>query len=254
MKIARRKLTDAISYRRVSTDKQGESGIGLDGQLAAIETYASLDRFRITDSFQDVGSGRGRRNLVDRPGLQKAIEVAKATGRPILVSGLDRISREAKTINEIINEQGITVISAGDGKLRNPLIIASESARAQREGELISQRTQDALARKKAEGAQLGNPTNLPQARRLAVARKKEIADNTVDQIRAVLEELAGRPMTDRQLVDVLNQRGILTSTKRPWTLPAIRRPARAARELIRDRAASNSEDHYKDHPLFGRF
>src|SRR5690606_2758540 len=93
----------------------------------------------------------------------------KKTGRPIIVSSFDRISRETKTLNDIVQENGLTIISAGDGKMRNPVIIASEAARAQREGELISQRTKEALARKKAEGVLLGNRTNLPEARRLAV-------------------------------------------------------------------------------------
>ena len=252
MTIDRRRWKNAISYRRVSTDRQGESGIGLEGQLAAIEKYASLDKFRVVDGFFDVASGRGRRNLIDRPGLQDAIEVAKTTGRPIIVSGLDRISRETKTIDEIVRDHGITIISAGDGRMRNPVIIASEAARAQREGELISQRTKDALARKKAEGVPLGNRTNLPEARRIAAERKTQIAEETVRKIVAVLDEHAGKSITARQLVDILNQGGILTSTKRTWTLSAIRRPLRAAREVIKDREASH--ERYKDHPLYGRY
>jgi DNA invertase Pin-like site-specific DNA recombinase len=244
---------DAIAYRRVSTDKQGGSGIGIEGQLAAIDRYASLGGLRVVNSYQDVGSGRGRRNLLDRPGLQAAIEVAKATGMPIIVSSLDRLSRDAETIDKIVGEHGLTIISAGDGKMRNPVILASEAARAEREGDLISQRTKEALARKKVEGVLLGNRTNLPDARKIATAAKRQIANDTVQQIVAVLDELAGEVISDRQLVDILNQRQILTSTKRSWTLPAVRRPAKAAREFIKDREARRLERHKKN-PNFGRF
>lgn len=254
MTIGRRRSKEAIAYRRVSTDKQGESGLGLEGQLAAISTYASLDKYHVVESFQDVGSGRGRRNLIDRPGLQQAIAIAKATGRPILVSSLDRLSRETKTVDEIVRKHGITIISAGDGKLLNPVIVASKAARAQREGEVISRQTKEGLARKKAEGVVLGNRTNLPEARRRAVERKKQIASETVREIVAVLDELGDIKVAVPQLVEILNERGILTSRKLQWTVPALRRPFRAARDMIKQRDARAKAMRYGNNPNFGRF
>lgn len=245
---------DAISYQRVSTERQGAHGIGLDGQRAAIDTYAELERLRVVERFQDVASGRGDKNLAGRPGLQAAIRSAKATGRPILVSGLDRISRETTTIDEIVSEHGITVISAGDGRMRNPIIIASQAARAQREGELISQRTREALQRKKAEGALLGNRKNLPEARKRAVEKKKQLADKRVAEIVAILDELSGQDVTAKQLVEILNQRGLLTSRRLPWTVPAIRRPLKRAREFIKRREQERAARTYGTNPLFGRF
>lgn len=250
----RHRWKEAIAYRRVSTNGQGASGVGLEGQQASIEEYARLDKFRITDWFDDVGTGRGRRNFVDRPGLQKAIEVARETGQPIIVNDLSRISRDAATVDKIIHEKGVTIISTGDGKLRNPSIVASEAARAQKEGEIISQRTKEALARKKAEGARLGNRTNLPDAQRKAVARRKEIAASTIDDIVTVLEDLDGKELTARQLAEELNGRGILTSTKRRWTMQALRRPMRRAQAVLAQRRQEEAYRTYRDHPLFGRF
>jgi len=252
MKIDRRRWKDAIAYRRVSTEEQGASGVGLEGQLAAIEMYASLDKFRITEHFQDVGTGRGRRNLADRPGLQAAIDLAKAKGLPILVSDFDRISREAKTSINIVRDYGITIISTHDGAMRNPVIIASQAARAEQEGKRISERTRESLARKKDQGVLLGNRTNLPEARKIAIERRKEIAEQTVCNIRIVLEEFPDQKISDSELVDLLNKRRILTSTKREWTVAAVRRPAKAARRGIEeDRAA---RDRYTQNPSFGRY
>jgi DNA invertase Pin-like site-specific DNA recombinase len=252
MDTIKRSWNEAIAYRRVSTGKQGESGVGLEGQMAAIETYASLDGLQVVDTFEDVGTGRGRRNLVDRPGLQAALEIAKATGRPIIVSGLDRVSREMKTVDEIVRQHGITIISAGDGEMRNPVIIASRAARAQREGELISERTSNALARKKAEGVILGNRKNLEEAQRLGREKRKLLSEETTQQIVAVLDDLQGENLTALSLADILNQRGVRTSTKRSWTTAALRRPLARARQFITQR--EKTADHNNRHPLYGRF
>lgn len=249
----RRAYKHALSYRRVSTESQGASGVGLEGQMAAIQTYAQLERFEITEHFHDVGTGLGDKNLINRPGLQRAIEIAKATGRPIIASSVDRVSRDAQTLVEICSEHGIKIIVATGNDLRNPVVIASEAARVQREGELISKRTKDALARKKAEGVKLGNRTNLPEARQIALKRKQEIADATVEKVVSVLQELDREPNAP-ELVNILNERGIRTSRGGLWTLPAVRLPLKKAKARIEERKSSDAAVQYKDHPLYGRF
>ncbi|WP_292466088.1 recombinase family protein [Mesorhizobium sp.] len=253
MKTNRSSGREAIAYRRVSTNKQGQYGIGLEGQNAAIERYAELDGLRITDSFQDVGTGRGERNLIDRPGLQLALESAKATGRPIIVSDLDRLSRHSRTIDEIVKEHQVTIISAGDGEMRNTILLESRAARAEREGDLKAERTRHALAIKKAQGALLGNRVNLPEAQRLGVLRKQEIADQKIREIASVLKTLSGEK-TARELVDMLNELGIRTSRKRLWTVPALRRPLKSARALIGEELQTASRAPYADNPRFGLF
>ena len=249
----RRAHKQAISYRRVSTESQEASGVGFEGQMAAIQTYAQLERLEITEHFRDVGTGLGDKNLINRPGLQMAIETAKATGRPIIVSSVDRVSRDAQTLMDISSEHGIRIIVATGPALRNPVVIASEAARVQREGELISKRTKDALARKKAEGVKLGNRTNLPEARLKALERKQEISDDTVEKIVSVLEALPSAPNAP-EMVSILNDRGIRTSRGGVWTVPAVRLPLRKAKALIEERQRQKASEQYKDHPLYGRF
>lgn len=244
---------EAIAYKRVSTEKQGRDGIGLEGQKAAIDKYAELDGLRITDSFHDVGTGRGERNLIDRPGLLLALEAAKATGRPIIVSDLDRLSRHSRTIDEIVREHQVTIISAGDGVMRNTILLESRAARAEREGDLNAERTRHALAIKKAEGVLLGNRVNLPEAQRLGVRRKQEIADEKAQEIASVLKTLSGEK-TARELVDILNGLGIRTSRKGLWTVSALRRPLNRARALIEQELQVAKKETYTGNPRFGLF
>lgn len=254
MSTGKRKQREAIAYRRVSTERQGESGVGLERQMAAISTYASLDKRHIVESFDDVGSGMGDKNLVNRPGLQAAIRLAKATGAPIIVDELSRISRDTKTIDEIVRKHGLTIISAGDGVMRNPVIVASQAARAQRDGELISEKTKEALQLKKAQGVVLGNRTNLPEAQRLGVQKKKELAAASVTQIVRVLKEVPDQQLSASDVVEILNERGILTSRKIPWTLAGVKRPLRAARKVLNSQSADAIAERSKQNPLFGRY
>ena len=137
----RMKIKPAVSYTRVSTKDQGESGIGLEGQWQAIKTCADCLGYQIVDQFSDTASGAGERNLQKRPGLQQAIAVAKKRGIPIIVCGLDRFARHSQTVEQIILEEGVEVLSATEGRMDNPVTVSSKAARAQHDREMISRRT-----------------------------------------------------------------------------------------------------------------
>ena len=138
--------------------------------------------------------------------------------------------------------------------MRDRAIVASEAARAQRHGELISVTTRMGLARAKSQGVLLGNRTNPEYAREKAAEKKRELADAKVQEIVEVLDELGDKYLTARELVDILNQREIRTSRGLSWTLPAIRRPLANARMHIARRNTLAVSEHYKNNPLFGRF
>ncbi|MGR6466695.1 recombinase family protein [Rhizobium sp. PAMB 3182] len=240
----------AIAYIRVSTDKQGETGIGLEGQKASIRAYADAAGVEIVEWFQDVASGRGEKNLEHRHGLQSALDFAQAHDTDLLVDGLDRLSRSTKTIEHIMRERKVMVVSVSEGRTSNRLVLASRAARAELEGNMISERTKRALHRKKAEGVKLGNRTNLSEAQKLGADSNKRRAEEKVNEIATAIQKNDWQDLSVPALVDALNGIGLKTSRGEAWTAAALRRPRKAALEAIK---ASTPAD-YKNHPNFGLF
>lgn len=261
-----RAVIPVISYRRVSTSKQGVSGVGLEEQLAAIWTYCDQSGFSIIGDYHDVASGRGPNNLRKRPGLQKALSEAKRLGTRIVVSGMDRISRDSQSVQEFACH-GVRIDCTNLDDPTNPIVINSEAAKAEARGRAISERTSAALQERKAKGIKLGNPTNLPEAQKLGSAKLQKQATELRKRIRDVLREFEVSPSL-REMADILNDRGIFTGRGGRWTSAALKRPFRDAKALLdaecdEARQAEIVEEvgpeHdaaviYKDHPLFGRF
>lgn len=243
-------IKEAVAYTRVSTDGQGERDVGLQGQRAAINYFATQSGFEIVSWFSDVSSGRGKDNLVDRPQANEAIEVAAARGIPIIVSGLDRLSRDTETLERIVRERGISVVSATEGTI-NAVTLGSLAARAQTEGDLIARRTKEALAVLKQQGVRLGNPINLPEAQKKGAASNRDRGTKKVQEIAAALEAHPDwEKLTVAETVDLLNAEGILTSRRERWTVAALRRPLKQAKESLEKRRVAP----YERNPNFGRF
>ncbi|GAB3244119.1 hypothetical protein GCM10027346_41510 [Hymenobacter seoulensis] len=134
-----------VSYYRVSTLKQGQSGLGLEAQQAAVKAFV-LDPSRIVGEFVEVESGK--RN--QRPQLQAAIEAARQQGATLLIAKLDRLSRNAGFIFAL-RDSGVDFVCC-DMPDANTLTVGLFAVIAQHERETISKRTRDALTAKKARG------------------------------------------------------------------------------------------------------
>lgn len=240
----------AIGYIRVSTHEQGETGIGLEAQKASIRAYADAAGVEIVEWFKDVASGRGEKNLANRQGLQSALDFAQANDVDLLVDGLDRLSRSTKTIEHIMRERKIMVVSVSEGRTSNRLVLASRAARAELEGDMISERTKLALRRKKAEGVKLGNKTNLPEAQKRGAESNKRRAEEKVNEIAEAIRDNGWENLTVPALVEALNGIGLKTSRDEVWTAAALRRPHKAALEALRMATLAD----YQDHPDFGIF
>lgn len=146
-----------VAYYRVSTQKQGQSGLGLEAQKVAVRAF--LDDADLIDDFTEVESG----NREDRPELAKAIETALAYGAKLIVAKLDRLTRDPGFLYKL-RDSGVNFICA-DMPEANKLTIGILALVAEQEREAISQRTKAGLAAAKARGIQLGTPENLtPEA------------------------------------------------------------------------------------------
>jgi DNA invertase Pin-like site-specific DNA recombinase len=143
----------AIAYTRVSTKRQGKSGLGMEAQESAIRQYAALEGWFVVDNYLDVESGKSD----ERPGLRAAIDRANLLQCPILVSKLDRLSRDVHFISGLM-AQRVEFIVTQLGRQADPFILHIYAALAEKERAMISERTKAALAAAKARGVQLGNP------------------------------------------------------------------------------------------------
>ena len=151
-------MSSAIGYVRVSTAEQGKSGLGLEAQKAAIEAFSQREGFVVSEWFTEVMSGKRVSDTLDeRPQLQAALKLGKSLKRPILVSRLDRLSRDVHFLSGLM-VQKVEFVSCDLGLDVEPFMLHIFAALAEKERAMISQRTKAALAALKARGVKLGNP------------------------------------------------------------------------------------------------
>lgn len=213
-----------VAYHRVSTAKQGRSGLGLEAQTKAIEEYAKNRNGVVIQSFTEVESGKENR----RPELEKALHLAKVTGATLVIAKLDRLSRNAAFLLAL-RDSGVKFVAA-DLPEANDLTVGIMALVAQQEREAISRRTTEALAAAKARGIKLGNPNGAAALRR---ARKGNKAG--VDAIKANANQHAARlgPVLGAlrtegivslgAIADALNERGMLTPRGGRWHKSSVR-------------------------------
>src|SRR3954466_16168749 len=156
----------AIAYIRVSTQKQGRSGLGIEAQRGSIARFAEAEGYVIVDQIIEVETGKGADALDRRPHLAAALAAARRARCPVIVAKLDRLSRDVAFISGLM-AQRVPFIVAELGVDADPFMLHLYAALAEKERALISRRTRDALGAARARGAQLGNRTNLDQAQQL---------------------------------------------------------------------------------------
>jgi len=207
-----------IAYERVSTARQGASGLGLEAQRRAIEAFAVQRGATLIARFTEVESGR----CPDRPELAKALHLAKVTGATLVIAKLDRLSRNAAFLLTL-RDSGVR-FSAVDLPEANDLTVGIMALVAQQEREAISRRTREALGVAKARGVRLGNPNGAASLRRAGkgtTAIRAAIANNADRHARdlsPVLEEIRSAGHISLGAIAVeLNARGMLTRRGGRW-------------------------------------
>src|SRR6201982_3312910 len=153
----------AVAYLRVSTQRQPRSGLGIEAQRATIAGFAEAEGLTIIAEFIEAESGKGADALDRRPQLAAALAAAKSAKCSVLVSKLDRLSRDVAFVAGLM-AQRVPFMVAELGRDADPFMLHLYAALAEKERRLISERTKAALAAKKANGARLGNPRNLAAA------------------------------------------------------------------------------------------
>jgi DNA invertase Pin-like site-specific DNA recombinase len=224
-------MRQAIGYIRVSTKKQGESGVGMDGQRAQIEKYAQLAGYNLTKIFLEVASGMGD-GEVKRPEFLAAHDLSKRTGQSIIVASLDRVSRNVKNLEEIIRKHGLKIISADLGPDADSVVIQAQGARAQREGELIGERTKAALDKRRAQGVKLGNRKNLAEAQQKGAAVNSAIGRERLEEFKRALAEVRQTGASSvKEIAAALNRGGRRTARGGEWAEANVHRILKKIRE-----------------------
>jgi len=206
-----------INYYRVSTAKQGRSGLGLDAQRAAIEAFCSTRGFEPLGEYVEVESGKRD----DRPELAKALHHAKVTGATLVIAKLDRLSRNLAFLAKL--QDAGTKFLAADMPEANETTVQIMAVIAQAERKAISKRTKDALAAAKARGQRLGNPMGAKafgeyQGNAAAVDAIKAKAKAFAVDVMPIIQAVRSDGHTSlRAIASELNSRGIVTARGGKW-------------------------------------
>jgi DNA invertase Pin-like site-specific DNA recombinase len=193
-----------VAYYRVSTDRQGMSGLGLDAQRAAVAKH--IGQAELVAEFTEVESGRKN----DREQLAHALSLAKRTKATLVIAKLDRLARNVHFISGLL-ESGVPFVCA-DMPEADRTFLQMMAVFAELEARKISERTKAALAQIKAQGRKLGCPT--PELGSAAgIAKLQAKADRYAERVGPVIREIMAKTgaKTLRDIADVLQARGVET-------------------------------------------
>ena len=195
-----------VAYLRVSTARQGASGLGLEAQRAMVTGF--VKDAQVLNEYVEVESGKKN----SRPKLAAAIEEAKSAGARLVIAKLDRLARNVAFIATLM-ESGVDFVAV-DNPTATPFTLHIFAALAEQEAAMTSQRTIAALAAKKARGEKLGTPANLTASARAAgtAAIKANAANHKANvQARQLIGLFAGQNLTLAAVAEKLNASGYRT-------------------------------------------
>ena len=206
-----------VAYYRVSTARQGQSGLGLDAQRATARAYLDGGRWQLLKEFTEVETGKGSNALERRPVLREAIAFAKKHKAQLLIAKLDRLSRNLHFITSLM-ESKVKFVAA-DMPHANEFTIHIMAALAQYERKMISERTRVALSRAKANGKKLGNP-NLKGDNE----KRRKQAQEFAERLGPTLQALQQQGMSQRAIVEEFNKLGVQAPRGGGWSLIQLQR------------------------------
>ena len=228
-------MQPVVAYHRVSTERQGRSGLGLNAQQDRCAQFAAQNGMEVAEAFTEVETGKGSDALDRRPQLAAALAAARRRRCSVLVAKLDRLSRDVHFIAGLM-VQRVPFLVAELGADVDPFMLHIYAALAEKERRMISERTRAALAARKRQGARLGNPTNLADAGATGAARTAAGAQRFAENVVPIIREIRASGVASlRGVAAVLNTRGVRTARGGRWAATQVG----AVLARIEDRAAS---------------
>jgi DNA invertase Pin-like site-specific DNA recombinase len=212
----------AVAYYRVSTKQQQRSGLGIEAQKATVTRFAEAERLTIVAEFVEIETGKGADALDRCPQLAAALAAARTAKCSVLVSKLDRLSRDVAFVSGLM-AQRVPFIVAELGRDADPFMLHLYAAQAEKERRLIAERTKAALAVRKASGAKLGNPTNIREAGEIGRATAIAAANDHAERLLPVLQTIRATGARSLGAITVaLNERRIPTPRGARWHVSAV--------------------------------
>jgi DNA invertase Pin-like site-specific DNA recombinase len=210
----------AVLYRRVSTQEQGQSRNGLEGQLAALQAFCAAEGIEVAGDYVEVASGK--HGPEGRPLLRQALDAARRTGALLLVSKLDRLSRSVEFVSTLMNN-GPRFATVEDGLGVDPFMLHLKASLAEKERAMIGERTKAALAALKARGVVLGwashKEPSVSRSKALCRGARSNMrsADAFASSVAPTIMSLQASGRTLAEVADELNKLGVRTARGGKW-------------------------------------
>jgi DNA invertase Pin-like site-specific DNA recombinase len=212
----------AIAYLRVSTQQQHRSGLGIEAQRTAVGRFAEVEGIAIISEFVEAETGKGADALDRRPQLAAALAAARSAKCAVLVSKLDRLSRDVAFVSGLM-AQRVPFIVAELGRDADPFMLHLYAALAEKERRLISERTKAALAAKKASGAKLGNLRNIALAGVAGRTAQTAAADELAAELMPIVNAICATGATTLEAISrAMNDRGIRSARGATWHVSSV--------------------------------
>ncbi|WP_428405979.1 recombinase family protein [Methylobacterium sp.] len=216
-----------VAYYRVSTDRQGKSGLGLDAQRETVRTFLNGGSWHLTAEFVEVESGRSDA----RPELAKALARCRVTGGALVVANVSRLTRSVAFLSKLL-EAGVEVRFCDLPRIEGPtgrFLLQQMVAVAELEAGMIGDRTKKALAAAKARGQKLGSPQNLKRqdvGRANGQAVRVRAAANRAADLAPIIAEIraSNERASLREIAAALDAKGIPTSRGGTWSATQVQR------------------------------
>ncbi|MFC4170868.1 recombinase family protein [Microvirga sp. GCM10011540] len=218
-----------VAYYRVSTEKQGRSGLGLEAQQKAVRDYLNGGSWDLCSEIIEVESGKNS----ERPKLQEALMLCRLYGATLIIAKLDRLSRDAHFLLGL--EKAGADFVAADMPSANRVTVRIMAVLAEEERNMISERTKAALAAAKARGVRLGGDRGNLQAvghdgRRIAAERRRADAEARAHDLAPQIKQLQAQGLSLRGIASQFEERGYKTPRGGKWTATQVSRVLRNCR------------------------
>lgn len=227
-----------VSYCRVSTQRQGQSGLGIEAQQEVVARFLKGGSGSLVGEFVEVESGR--KDSKNRPQLVAALAACKQQGATLIIAKLDRLARNVRFFLEVLDDSGVEIRFAEFADI-NPktdegrMVLTNMATFAEYEGRRIGSRTKAAIAAKKARvesGTDKGGQTlwseawgvSGPANLKANIKERQKSADSFALKMRREIEGMKADQMSQRQMVVELRRNGHLTVTGKAWSLTQLRR------------------------------